>query len=155
MKPGKSVMKGSLSREEIQRVVRAGFNDLKACYERSDALDEGRSGKVVLNFIIAGDGTVGSAESIADTLGDAETTACLVGLARGWRFPKPKGGGQVFVTYPFVFSPNSPPKKAASSPPKKPPSKATSDSSPPKQQRTVLRARPLSFFEWFPHVLCR
>ena len=34
---------------------------------------------------------------------NAELEACVAGRVRAWEFPKPKGGGVVVVTYPFVF----------------------------------------------------
>jgi hypothetical protein len=37
------------------------------------------------------------------TAGNAELEQCVASRVRGWQFPKPKGGGHVVVTYPFLF----------------------------------------------------
>jgi hypothetical protein len=29
---------------------------------------------------------------------------CVLARVRRWRFPEPKGGGEVVVTYPWIFS---------------------------------------------------
>ena len=103
-------IEASLSREEIGGVVRASYADIKACYERSSAMEEERSGSVQLAFTIGGDGRVHRVEVDRDTLGDATVTTCVVDIAAGWRFPLPRGGGKVLVTYPFIFSPDDKPK---------------------------------------------
>jgi hypothetical protein len=37
------------------------------------------------------------------TVNNAELEACVAGRVHTWIFPKPKGGGMVVVTYPFIF----------------------------------------------------
>jgi hypothetical protein len=37
-------------------------------------------------------------------VGNAELESCVAGRVRTWQFPKPKGGGVVIVTYPFIFA---------------------------------------------------
>ena len=39
------------------------------------------------------------------TLRDRTVESCVASKIRTWRFPIPKGGGEVFVTYPFIFTP--------------------------------------------------
>jgi hypothetical protein len=39
------------------------------------------------------------------TLADAEVGNCIAKAMRDWKFPKPEGGGNVVVTYPFVLQP--------------------------------------------------
>ena len=36
-------------------------------------------------------------------MNNAELETCVAGRVRTWVFPKPKGGGVVVVTYPFIF----------------------------------------------------
>jgi hypothetical protein len=36
-------------------------------------------------------------------MGNSNVENCMTTHIRRWRFPEPKGGGQVFVTYPWVF----------------------------------------------------
>jgi hypothetical protein len=37
------------------------------------------------------------------TANNNELETCVAGRVRTWMFPKPKGGGVVQVTYPFIF----------------------------------------------------
>ena len=37
------------------------------------------------------------------TLGNARVDQCIADAVRRWGFPKPKGGGIVVVSYPFVL----------------------------------------------------
>ena len=47
--------------------------------------------------------TTSSSKVTLSTVNNSELDACIAGRIRTWLFPKPKGGGQVVVTYPFIF----------------------------------------------------
>ncbi len=104
IKPGKVTFKGSLSREEIERVLRRVKNQIKHCYDKEVAKDPNLAGKVVMQWVITGTGSVTSAKAAQNTLGNAAVGACVTRVIARLRFPKPRGGGQVLVTYPYVFS---------------------------------------------------
>ena len=104
IRPGKVVYKGSLSREEIQRVVRRHMNQIKYCYEKELAKSPNLQGKVVAFWIIAGTGLVQTAKASQNTMGNKNVEQCVMKVVKRMRFPRPKGGGTVTVTYPFVFS---------------------------------------------------
>ena len=104
IRPGKVVYKGSLSREEIQRVVKRYMNQIKYCYEKQLAKSPNLQGKVVAFWIIAGTGLVQTAKASQNTMGDKTVEQCIIKVVKRMRFPRPKGGGTVTVTYPFVFS---------------------------------------------------
>lgn len=106
VKPGKLISKGSLSREEIQRVMRRVMNQIKFCYERELNQNPNLEGKIVASWIIAGTGLVQTANATQNTMGNQKVEDCVLRIVKRLRFPQPKGGGQVFVTYPFVFSPS-------------------------------------------------
>ena len=40
---------------------------------------------------------------VSTTTNTPELEKCIAGRVRTWVFPKPKGGGVVVVTYPFMF----------------------------------------------------
>jgi hypothetical protein len=40
------------------------------------------------------------------TLNEPRLSECIRVRVRGWKFPSPKGGGNVIVTYPFLFKPS-------------------------------------------------
>lgn len=50
-------------------------------------------------------GGVRDARVTTNTSGDPALQRCLVSRVRTWQFPKPRGGGEVVVTYPFLFKP--------------------------------------------------
>lgn len=104
IKPGKVISKGSLSREEINRVVRRHLNQIRYCYEKELAKEPNLQGKIVGTWTIAGTGLVASATASQNTMGSKPVADCVVRIIQRMRFPKPRGGGQVFVTYPFVFA---------------------------------------------------
>ncbi len=57
-------------------------------------------------MLIAPDGTVLGARLASSTANDQKLERCIVDRARTWRFPRPKDGGLVLVTYPFILKPN-------------------------------------------------
>ena len=61
------------------------------------------NGKVAIKWVITANGTVASANVAQSTVNDATMETCLASRVRTWQFPKPKGGGVVIVTYPFIF----------------------------------------------------
>jgi len=93
---------GSLSREEILKVVNAGIGDIQRCYERELMRTPGLDGKVVMDWIISPSGSVQSTRVRSSTLKSEAVTACIGGVIKGWQFPKPTGGS-VTVTFPFAF----------------------------------------------------
>jgi TonB family protein len=56
-----------------------------------------------VKFVISATGSVASSQVAQSSAGDAELETCVAGRVRTWQFPKPKGGGVVIVTYPFIF----------------------------------------------------
>ena len=101
--PGRTVIKGSLSKEEIARVIRRHLNQIKYCYEKELTKKPNLRGKVTSRFIIAGTGRVQVAKVYQTTMGYAPTEKCIVRIIKMMRFPQPRGGGIVSVTYPFMF----------------------------------------------------
>ena len=101
---GRAVVTGSLDRSAITRVFRKHRAELRACYER--ALKRGPAGlqgKIVVEVTIGPKGKVVSVKAVENTTGDAALAEALVEKIQGWRFPAPKGGGEVVVRYPMVF----------------------------------------------------
>lgn len=97
---------GSLDKELIRKVIRENIQKIRFCYENAMVRAPKLRGKVSVKFVISAEGTV-SASNVApgtDT-NNAELETCIVSRMRGFVFPKPKGGGVVVVTYPFVFQP--------------------------------------------------
>lgn len=100
--PGKTTVVGGLSKEVIAKVIARHQNEIKYCYERELQKDPNLQGKVAVMFTIDGTGSVIEANVTEDTVGKA-VSGCMTQRIRRWKFPEPQGGGQVIVTYPWVF----------------------------------------------------
>ena len=101
--PGRVNVQGSLSKEIIGKIIRKHWNEIKYCYETELNKNPNLYGKVAVAFTIDGTGAVGDANVSESTMGNTNVENCMTTRVRRWRFPEPKGGGQVFVTYPWVF----------------------------------------------------
>lgn len=102
--PGKIIYEGGLSREEIQRVISRVMSQIKYCYEKELTKEPNLEGKLVASWTISGTGDVATAQMAQNTMGNQAVEQCVLRIIQRLKFPTPKGGGQVFVTYPFVFS---------------------------------------------------
>ena len=102
--PGRTIIKGSLAKSEIARVIRRNLARFKYCYEKQLNSNPNLGGKVSIYFTIAPTGTVPQASVRETTMNNKTVEDCTVRVMKSLKFPKPKGGGIVVVTYPFVFA---------------------------------------------------
>jgi hypothetical protein len=100
---GKIIYIGSLSREEIQRVMDRAMSRIRYCYERALTSSPDLEGKLTVLFQIAGTGDVASVSKVQSTLTN-DVDGCVQRVLHSLKFPTPQGGGTVNVTYPFVFT---------------------------------------------------
>jgi hypothetical protein len=99
---GGGEMDGSLSKEQINKVVRAHLAGVKYCYEKELQHKSGLSGGVDLYWVIQPDGNVQRASIKKTTMGDAAVEGCILRQVKQWQFPK--AAGQTTVErYPFIF----------------------------------------------------
>src|SRR5262245_4852387 len=117
---------GGLSRDAIQRVVQHHHNEIKFCYQQGLQKHPGLAGKVKLHFTVGPDGRVLEVTARDVTLDDEGAVQCMTSRVRAWTFPKPEGGGDVEVAYPFEFQ-----AAEETTPPEEPPAPATRESAPP------------------------
>lgn len=103
IKSGKVLIRGSLSKDIIRRVIQKHINQVRYCYEKRLQVAPGLFGKVGTKFVIDAMGSVSSAQVVDSTLNDREVERCITNKIRTWRFPQPKGGGIVEVKYPFLL----------------------------------------------------
>ncbi len=101
---GTVTYEGSLTKEEIQRVVDRFMAQIKYCYEREFQKAPDLAGKILANWVIAAEGNVDSAVVNQNTMGNNIVEKCVLRVINRMVFPKPRGGGIVKVNYPFVFS---------------------------------------------------
>lgn len=94
---------GSLDKELVRKVIHANRNQIRYCYESQLNRFPKLEGKVSVRFTITGQGSVSQSTVAQSSINNAELETCVAGRVRMWTFPKPKGGGLVIVTYPFIF----------------------------------------------------
>jgi MYXO-CTERM domain-containing protein len=58
----------------------------------------------VIEFEIDASGKVTKADVGESALTDASVGRCMTGMVKRWKFPKPRGGGSVSVSYPFTLA---------------------------------------------------
>jgi len=105
VRQAKAQVQGALDRDIIRRIVRAHINEIRSCYNAGLTKDPNLQGRVAVNFVITGTGKVGSSVVQESTIKDASVANCVAKAVKRWQFPKPRGGGNVIVTYPFNLSP--------------------------------------------------
>jgi TonB family protein len=98
-----ATVSGSLDKELIRQVIQRNRGQIRYCYESLLNRFPKLGGKVSIRFTISGEGSVIASTVAQSTAGNAELEQCVAGRVRTWMFPKPKGGGSVIVTYPFIF----------------------------------------------------
>ncbi|EDM74364.1 FHA/TonB domain protein [Plesiocystis pacifica SIR-1] len=105
VRQAKAKVQGALDRDIIRRIVRAHINEVRSCYNAGLTKNPNLQGRVAVNFVITGTGKVGSAVVQESTIKDKSVGNCIAKAVKRWKFPKPRGGGNVIVTYPFNLSP--------------------------------------------------
>jgi hypothetical protein len=100
---GRTVVRGSLSKEIIRRVIQKHMAQIRYCYEKELQRSPGLFGKVATKFEIAANGQVNYAKVIKSTMNNREVERCITARIESWRFPEPEGGGIVEVNYPFIL----------------------------------------------------
>ena len=101
--PGTALVKGSLDKEIIRRVVRKHMNEIRFCYEKELLRKPDLYGRVMIQFTIAGTGSVVASVVQQSTMNNAGVEQCMAQAVKRWEFPQPQGGGIVVVSYPFVL----------------------------------------------------
>jgi hypothetical protein len=93
---------GFLSKEQIDRVVRANQAAIKYCFEVEMQRQPKLEGAVHMNWRIDLQGQVTVVRVAKSTLNNARVEGCMSRQIKRWIFPKPDGG-EVDVTYPFLL----------------------------------------------------
>lgn len=99
---GSSVEEG-LTKDEVGEVIHRHMSEIRYCYESAIVRTPDIQGKLVMDFTIGGTGTVKEASVRQSTLPDPRLDACILRRLLTWKFPLPKGGVEVDVSYPFLF----------------------------------------------------
>lgn len=102
--PGRTTVVGGLDRSVIAEVIRRYQSQIRFCYERELQKNPSLEGRVAAEFTIDGTGRVSNVRIQEDSVGSGGAVGrCISQRIRRWRFPEPKGGGEVIVSYPWTF----------------------------------------------------
>jgi hypothetical protein len=94
---------GGLDREVIAQYIRTQLGQILYCYERQLSASPDLFGKIAVRFTIAGTGSVETQAINDTTLKSSSVENCILNKISKWKFPEPRGGTKVLVTYPFLF----------------------------------------------------
>lgn len=100
---GRAQVRGALDKEIIRRIIRRNINKIKYCYQKELQGDSKLNGRVIVQFTISPTGQVVVSKVQKSTVGNRKVETCIARAVRRLLFPKPKGGGIVIVSYPFVL----------------------------------------------------
>ena len=92
-----------LTKEEVAKVIHSHLHEIRFCYENAILSDPNLAGKLLIDFKINSKGIVPVAQVGEASLKDATVTKCLLTKLKNWKFPEPRGGVVVAVSYPFIF----------------------------------------------------
>lgn len=98
-----AIVEGGLTKDQIAAVINRHIGEILYCYEKGLQVAPKLAGRVGVKFVINGGGIVSTASIANSSLNSAQVEGCIINRLRSWPFPKPVGGVNVRVTYPFVL----------------------------------------------------
>ncbi|MCA9490124.1 MAG: AgmX/PglI C-terminal domain-containing protein [Myxococcales bacterium] len=101
---GSVTVTGGLDKAIVSRVLARSRAGMRACYEQALSRNPSASGSIEVRITVGPSGSVSSATTAADTIGDPALASCLVSGAKRMTFPEPQGGSATIVV-PLVFAP--------------------------------------------------
>lgn len=94
---------GGLDRNAIAAVIQRHLSEVRFCYESGLQKKPNLSGRVSMKFMIGPQGVVTTAQVNNSSLAHPLVENCIRDRLKTWQFPKPQGGVNVKVNYPFVL----------------------------------------------------
>jgi TonB family protein len=94
---------GVLEGKDVEEALEERFGEVRSCYQRAGKAQRYAGGKVVLRFLVAGDGRAQDVWVIESNLGNYDVERCLVEVGRRVVFNAPLGGKPTTFEYPVEF----------------------------------------------------
>jgi TonB family protein len=94
---------GVVDSDDVEATIQEHFDDVRACYTRAGKAQRYAGGKVLLRFMVAGDGAAQDVWVLESSLGNYDVERCLVDVGRKIRFHAPSGGKPTTFEYPVEF----------------------------------------------------
>jgi hypothetical protein len=99
------VLEGGISRYAINATIAKYLNQVRRCYEAELKNRPELQGLVEMSFEINAEGRLNFSKVNKTTLESPPVEGCISSKMMDWQFPKPKGGVNVSVKYPFMLRP--------------------------------------------------
>ena len=103
LKPADPSVGGGFDKQIIKRVVNQKKAEITQCYNKELQKKPDLKGKITMKWRILSSGNVGEVSVSSNEMGNDAVGNCLKGRIGGWKFPAPKSGSAVDVSYPFNF----------------------------------------------------
>jgi hypothetical protein len=107
--PREEASSGTVDKEDVRRAIQTVVPLIRQCFQDVAERYPGPH-TVQLKFTIEGQGLTGhfrDGEVVDSTIQDPFALACFLDSLLDVRFPAPRGGGRVTITYPFHFQPGT------------------------------------------------
>ncbi len=99
------VLDGGLSKYAINATIAKYLSQVRRCYEDELKILPALEGLVSVDFEVGASGKLNYAKTAKSTLDNKNVQNCINQKMLTWDFPKPKGGVNVKVNYPFMLRP--------------------------------------------------
>lgn len=99
------VLDGGLSKYAINATIAKYLSQVRRCYEDELKILPALEGLVSVDFEVGPAGKLNYARTAKSTLDNKNVQNCINQKMMTWEFPKPKGGVNVKVNYPFMLRP--------------------------------------------------
>jgi TonB family protein len=94
---------GVMDTDDVEATLQEHFEDVRDCYTRAGKAQRYAGGKVLLRFMVAGNGIAQDVWVLESSLGNYDVERCLVEVGRKIRFHAPNGNKATTFEYPVEF----------------------------------------------------
>jgi TonB family protein len=94
---------GVLDTDDVEATLQEHFDDVRGCYGRAGKAQRYAGGRVLLRFLVNGDGSAQDVWVLESTLGNYDVERCLVEVGRRIKFHAPSGSKATTFEYPVEF----------------------------------------------------
>jgi TonB family protein len=94
---------GVLESADVEGTLEKHFDEIRGCYQRAGKAQKYAAGKVLLRFVVAGDGHADDVLVVESDLGNYGVERCLVEVGRRITFRAPDGRRATTFDYPVEF----------------------------------------------------
>ena len=93
--------------DDVEATIQEHIDDVRGCYARAGKAQKYAEGKVLLRFLVRGDGQAQDVWVLESTLGNYDVERCLVEVGRHIHFHAPGGNKPTTFEYPVEFRSSS------------------------------------------------